>query len=44
VSAGDEILQSTKPQAQIKTGNGCWRVPEQCQQGALDGEIHQPVL
>lgn len=44
VSAGDGISQSAKPQAQTKACNGCWRVQKRCQQGAVDGEIHQPVL
>ena len=27
-----------------EAGNGCWRVPKRCQQGDLDGEVHQPML
>lgn len=44
MSAGDEFSQGAKPQTQAEAGNGCWRVPKRCQQGDLDGEVHQPML
>ena len=44
VSAGDEISQSAKPQAQTEAGNGYWRIQKRCQQGAVDGKDAEPVL
>ena len=44
VSAGDEFSQGAKPQAQTEAGNGSWCITKRCQQGAVDGEVHQPVL
>jgi phage regulator Rha-like protein len=38
------FFESTEPEAQVETCNGGGRVPERSQQGALDGEVHQPVL
>ena len=39
-----KMYEEDKPQAAAETGDGRWRVQKRCQQGAVDGKIHQLVL